>query len=138
MNTLQIRLLSLVAFAIFCATLTYWIITLSARPPAPPLAAAVTPNVSVDDAATLVGGKLTREVNRSIKLFGILALREGSSAIVSVGDEAPHAISLGGKLGEDGKLAEVREHSIIVERNGARSEVFLPSNTGGGPTIYVR
>jgi general secretion pathway protein C len=138
MNTLHVRLLSLVMFAVFCATLTYWIVSLSARPPASPPAAAVAPNVSVDDAATLFGGKLTRDVNRTVKLFGILALSEGASAIVSVGDEPPHAISLGGKLGDDSKLAEVRERSIVIDRNGARSEVFLPSNTGGSPTIYVR
>ncbi len=136
MNTLHVRLLSLLMFAIFCATLTYWIVVLSARPPAPPTAAAVTQSVSIDDAATLFGGKLTAEVNRSVKLFGILALNEGAAAIVSFGDEPAHAISLGGKIG-DSKLAEVRARSIVVDHNGARSEIFLPANAGG-PTIYVR
>ena len=28
-------------------------------------------------------------------------------------------------------------HSIVIDRNGARSEVFLPAD-GGTPTIYVR
>jgi general secretion pathway protein C len=138
MNTLQVRLLSFVMFAVFCATLTYWFVVLSARPPAPSSAAAVAPSVSVDAAATLFGGKLAHDVDRSIKLSGILALNEGAAAIVSVGDGPPHAISLGGKLGDDGKLAEVRARSIVIDRNGVRSEVFLPSNTGGGPTIYVR
>jgi general secretion pathway protein C len=138
MNALQVRLLSLVMFAAFCATLTYWIVVLTARPPASPSAAAVAPSVTVADATTLFGGKLTREVNSSIKLIGILALNEGAAAIVSVGDEPPHAISLGGKLGGSGKLAEVRARSIVVEQNGARSEVFLPSNPAGSPTIYVR
>lgn len=137
MNTLQVRLLSLLMFAIFCATLTYWIVVLSARPPAPPRAAVVTQSVSIDDAATLFGGKLTAEVNRSVKLFGILALNEGAAAIVSFGDEPAHAISLGGKIGGDSKLAEVRARSIVVDHNGARSEIFLPANAGG-PTIYVR
>ncbi|HTI16410.1 MAG TPA: hypothetical protein VL598_01965 [Trinickia sp.] len=138
MNTLQVRLLSLAVFAIFCATLTYWIVTLGARSPAPPpSAAAVAPSVSLDDAATLFGGKLTPEVNRSIKLFGILALSEGAAAILSVGDEPPRAVSLGGRVGS-GKLAEVRARSIILDQNGAHSEIFLPANTGGGPTIYVR
>lgn len=137
MNTLQVRLLSFAAFAILCATLTYWVVLLSARPPAAPPAASVAPSVSVEDAATLFGGKLTREVNRSIKLFGILALREGAAAIVSVGDEPSHAVSLGGRLGENSTLAEVRARSIIVDHNGARSEVFLPTNVTG-PTIYVR
>lgn len=137
MNTLQIRLLSLAMFAVFCATLTYWVVVLTARPPAAPRAAAVAASVSVEDAATLFGGKLTREVNRSIKLFGVLALGRGAAAIVSVGDEPPHAISLGGRLGEETKLAEVRARSIIVDHHGARSEIFLPSNLTG-PTIYVR
>ena len=35
------------------------------------------------------------------------------------------------------KLAEVRARSIIIDRNGSRSEVFLPANPPG-PTIYVR
>ncbi|WP_181321764.1 general secretion pathway protein GspC [Trinickia symbiotica] len=138
MNSLHVRLLSLFMFAVFCATLAYWIVVLSARPPAPPRAAAVAQTASVDDAATLFGGKLTPAINRAIKLFGILSLREGAAAIVSVGDEPPHAISLGGSLGDDSKLAEVRARSIVIDHNGARSEVFLPANTGGGPTIYVR
>ncbi len=137
MNSLHVRLLSLFMFAVFCATLAYWIVVLSARPPAPPRAAVVAPSASVDDAATLFGGKLTPEINRAIKLFGILSLREGAAAIVSVGDEPPHAISLGGKIGNDSKLAEVRARSIVIDHNGARSEVFLPANAGG-PTIYVR
>lgn len=137
MTTLQVRLLSFVTFAIFCATITYWAIVLSARPPAAPAAAAVAPSVSVEDATTLFGGKLTRDVNRSIKLFGILALREGAAAIIGVGDEPPHAIALGGRVGEDAKLAEVRPRSIVIDHNGVRSEVFLPTNVTG-PTIYVR
>jgi general secretion pathway protein C len=138
MTPLQIRLLSFVMFAAFCATLTYWIVVLSARPPELSSAAAVEPNVSLEAATTLFGGKLTRDVDRSIKLSGILSLNEGAAAIVSVGDGPPHAISLGGKLGEGGKLAEVRARSIIVDRNGVRSEIFLPPNISGGPTIYVR
>jgi general secretion pathway protein C len=138
MNPLQVRMLSFVMFAVFCATLTYWIVVLSARPPAPPSAAAVAPSVSLDAATTLFGGKLTRDVDRSIKLSGILSLNEGAAAIVAVGDGPPHAISLGGKLGDNGKLAEVRTRSIVVDRNGVRSEIFLPPNTSGGPTIYVR
>jgi general secretion pathway protein C len=93
--------------------------------------------VSVDDAASLFGGKLTREANRSIRLVGILALREGAAAIVGVGNEPPRAISLGGNLG-NGKLTEVHARSIVVDQGGTRSEIFMPENTNGGPTIYVR
>jgi general secretion pathway protein C len=35
------------------------------------------------------------------------------------------------------KLYEIRPRSIIVDRNGVHTEVFLPTNPAG-PTIYVR
>ncbi|PMS22756.1 general secretion pathway protein GspC [Trinickia dabaoshanensis] len=136
MNTLQIRLLSLALFAVFCATLTYWIVVLTAHR-APPPAAAVAPSVSVEDAAALFGGKLTREVNRNIKLVGILALREGAAAIVGVGDDPARAIALGSKITDGTTLAEVHARSIVIDHNGVRSEVPLAPNAGG-PTIYVR
>ncbi|MGN6648755.1 hypothetical protein [Trinickia sp.] len=137
MNTLQIRLLSFALFAAFCATLAYWIVVLTAHPAPPPPAAAVAQSVSVEDAAALFGGKLTREVNRNIKLVGILALREGAAAIVGVGDEPARALSLGSKITDGTTLAEVHARSIIIDRNGVRSEVPLAPNAGG-PTIYVR
>ena len=40
MNAFQTRLLSLIALAIFCATLTWWIVTLTAHQIAPAAAAA--------------------------------------------------------------------------------------------------
>jgi general secretion pathway protein C len=136
MNTLQIRLLSFALFAVFCATLTYWIVVLTARA-APQQAAAVQASVSVDDAAAIFGGKLTRDANRDIKLVGILSLSEGAAAIIGVGDAPAQAMSLGSKITEGTKLSEVRARSIIIERNGAHSEIFLPPNPPG-PTIYVR
>jgi general secretion pathway protein C len=137
MNALQIRLLSLALFAVFCATVTYWAITLTSHPAPPLQAASVRAPVAVEDAATIFGGQLTHDVNRSIKLFGILALGEGASAIVSAGDEPPRAVSLGSAIMQGVKLDEVKARSIIVERNGARSEIVLPANPIG-PTIYVR
>ena len=136
MNAPQTRLLSLALFAVFCATLTWWVVTLTAHRPGPAAAAALPP-VSVEQAATLFGGKLTRNTNQDVRLFGILALREGAAAIISTGDEPPHAVSLGSTIMQGAKLSEVRARSIIIDRNGARSEVFLPANTSG-PTIYVR
>ncbi|MCC8402098.1 general secretion pathway protein GspC [Paraburkholderia sp. MMS20-SJTN17] len=137
MNAIQIRLLSLAVFAAFCATLTYWVITLTTMSGAPLPAAAAHAQVSTDQAATLFGGQLTRNVNQDIHLFGILSLREGAAAIVSVGGEPPHAVSLGSTLMQGTKLSEVRARSIIIDRNGAHSEIFLPANAGS-PTIYVR
>jgi general secretion pathway protein C len=137
MNALQIRLISLAVFAVFCATLTYWVVTLTSHSGAPVPAAAVRAPVSTDQAATLFGGQLTRTANQDVRLFGILALREGGAAIVSTGGEPPRAVSLGSMLMQGAKLSELRARSIIIDRNGARSEVFLPANAPG-PTIYVR
>jgi general secretion pathway protein C len=137
MNAIQIRLLSLALFAVFCATLTYWIVTLTALRGGPLPAAAVHAPVSIDQAATLFGGQLQRNANQDVRLFGILALREGAAAIVSTGGEPPHAVSLGSSIMQGTRLYEVRPRSIIIDRNGAHSEIFLPA-TPAGPTIYVR
>ena len=45
--------------------------------------------------------------------------------------------SLGGPLTQGVKLSEVRARSIIIDRNGVKSEIFLPPNPPG-PTIWVR
>jgi len=136
MNALQVRLLSLALFAVFCATLTYWVVTLTAHQPGPAAAAARTP-LSVEQAATLFGGQLTRSANQDIHLFGILALSQGAAAIISTGGEPPRAVSLGSAIMQGAKLYEVRPRSIIIDRNGAHSEIFLPANAPG-PTIYMR
>jgi len=137
MNPLQIRLLSLAAFAAFCATAAWWTLEIAASRAAPVQAAAAQAPVSVSEAGTLFGGKLEHNVVQDIHLFGILALQQGAAAIVSVGGEPAKAISLGGPVGQDATLAEVRARSIVIDRHGVHSEIFLPANTAG-PTIYVR
>lgn len=137
MNPLQIRLLSLAAFAAFCATAAWWTLEIATTRAAPVQAAAAQAPVSLDQAGTLFGGKLEHNVAQDIHLFGILALSQGAAAIVSVGGEPARAISLGGPIGQDSKLAEVRARSIVIDRHGVHSEIFLPANAGG-PTIYVR
>ena len=93
--------------------------------------------MSVEQAATLFGGQLTRSANQDIHLFGILALSQGAAAIISTGGEPPRAVSLGSAIMQGAKLYEVRPRSIVIDRNGAHSEIFLPANPAG-PTIYVR
>jgi general secretion pathway protein C len=137
MNALQTRILSLIALAIFCATLTWWIVTLTSHQAAPLPAAAAVRAPSVELAATLFGGQLQRKENQDVRLFGILALQHGAAAIVSYGGEPARAISLGGPLTPGVTVKEVRSRSIIIDRKGTRSEVFLPPNAPG-PTIYVR
>jgi general secretion pathway protein C len=116
MNVLQTRLLTLLALALFCVTVTYWIVTLTSRQTAP----------------------LERQANSDVHLFGILALQNGAAAIVSYGGEPAKAIAIGSALAQNVKLSEVRARSIIIERKGgAKSEIFLPQ-VPPGPTIYVR
>ena len=137
MNPLQIRLLSIAAFAVFCATATWWGIDLAAHRAPPVVAAAAHVPVSLDQAATLFGGKPQQKPTENIQLSGILALSHGSAAIISVDGAPPKAVSLGGLVGESAKLSEVRARSIVIDRNGAHAEIFLPANAAG-PTIYVR
>jgi general secretion pathway protein C len=133
------RLVSLALFAVFCATLTYWIVTLGSRDTAPlPAAAPNRTPVSVDAAETLFGSHANDTRASDIHLSGILALARGAAAIVSYGSDPAHAVSLNGPIARGVKLVEVRARSIVVERNGSRSEVFLPQNVEGQPTIYVR
>lgn len=130
---------SLALFAVFCATVTYWIVTLGSRDTAPlPAAAPTRTPVSVDTAATLFGSRANDTRASDIHLSGILALAGGAAAIVSYGGEPAHAVSLNGPIAPGVKLVDVRARSIVVEQRGARSEVFLPQNVDGQPTIYVR
>ncbi|QGA36252.1 general secretion pathway protein GspC [Burkholderia glumae] len=136
MNALSIRILSLALFAALCATATYWAITLSAHQ-APLPAAAVRAPLRTEDAAVLFGGQLTHNPVEDVHLFGILALRQGAAAIVGIGDNPTRTITIGDQIAQGTKLAEVRARSIVIDRKGARTEIFLPANTPG-PAIYVR
>ncbi|WP_179403395.1 type II secretion system protein N [Burkholderia guangdongensis] len=136
MNTLSIRILSLALFAALCAMATYWVVTLSARETPLPAAAARAP-IRTEDAAALFGGQLTKNPIQDIHLFGVLALQHGAAAIVATGGEPPRAVSLGAEIAPGEKLAEVRDRSIVVDRNGARAEISLPANTPS-PAIYMR
>jgi general secretion pathway protein C len=138
MNALQTRLLSLAALALFCVTVTYWVITLTSRQTAPLPAAAATRTPSTEQAAAIFGGQLQQQANQDVHLFGILALQHGAAAIVSYGGEPAKAVALGSPLADGVKLSEVRAKSIVIQRNGGvKSEIFLPPMPAG-PTIYVR
>ena len=136
MNRLSIRLVSLALFGLFCATLTYWVITLTQRPAAPSQAAAAQVEPSASDAAQLFGSQPTRATQ--IQLIGVLGIsnHEGA-AIVSYNGEPPHAVALGQGVGGGSTLNEIRTRSVIIEHNGAKTEVTMPAN-GAGPTIWVR
>lgn len=136
---LAVRLASLALFAVLCATLTYWIVTLGSRDTAPlPAAAPGRLPVTVDAAQTLFGSRTGDTRAADIHLSGILALADGAAAIVSYGAEPARAVSLNGLIARGAKLVAVKPRSIVVERNGARAEIFLPPSAQGQPTIYVR
>ncbi|KND61474.1 General secretion pathway protein C [Candidatus Burkholderia verschuerenii] len=138
MNALQTRLVTLAALALFCVTVTYWVVTLTSRQIAPLPAAAATRTPSTEQAAAIFGGQLQQNANQDVHLFGILALQHGAAAIVSYGGELAKAVALDSSLAEGLKLSEVRAKSIVIQRKGgAKSEIFLPQ-VPPGPTIYVR
>ena len=137
MNPLQLRLLSIAAFAVFCATATWWGINVAMHRPSPVAAAAAHVPVSLDEAGTLFGGKPEQKPAENIQLSGILALSHGAAAIISVDGGPPKAVALGDPLSDGATLAEVRARSIVIDRHGAHAEIFLPANAAG-PTIYVR
>lgn len=136
MNTLKIRVLSLALFAMLCATLTCLIVTLTAHSAPLPVATVRAPD-SADEAAALFGGQPTHNANQDVHVFGILARQRGAAAIVSISGDSPRTVSLGAPLMQGATLADVRPRSIVIDRNGARSEVFLPADEGT-PTVYVR
>ncbi|MGA2553050.1 MAG: hypothetical protein ABSF50_23160 [Burkholderiaceae bacterium] len=128
MSTLLIRLISLVLFAALCAVTTYWVILLAGRNHV--VAASTQPATapSTDAAGGLFGGKPTTGPRQDYKVVGILSLGpgQGAAAIIGSSQGAIHTIAAGQQLDGDTRLAEVREHSIVLERAGVKSEIFLP------------
>src|SRR5260364_97530 len=78
------------------------------------------------------------EVRNDIQISGVLALgTTGAAAIISVNDDAPFTRSPGQRIDAQTRLLEVRQRSIVIERNSVKSEVFLPA-PAQAPTIYMR
>jgi general secretion pathway protein C len=129
------RAAAFACFALLCATATYWSVTLSGERRVSADAVLAEPDsASVDQAGLLFGSGV--RVNRDLRLLGVLDLGHGAAAIVSIGDEPAHAVGLDGELGNGAKLVEVHPRSIVVERQGVRSEVFL--SEAPGTSIFLR
>lgn len=129
---------SLLCVAVFCATLTFWTMRLTSRRAAPPVAVApARAPLGIDAAQRLFGGD-AGEVRNDIQISGVLALgTTGAAAIISVNDDAPFTRSPGQRIDAQTRLLEVRQRSIVIERNSVKSEVFLPA-PAQAPTIYMR
>ncbi|KWA09149.1 general secretion pathway protein GspC [Burkholderia cepacia] len=105
-----------------------WAVRLLTVPDASaPAAVAVPAPIDVTASAQLFGAK--PDDNRdTIQLLGVLAFdARRAAAIVSVGGEAAHVVSLGAAIGEAAQLAEVRARSIVVDRHGLQREIALPA-----------
>lgn len=133
MNRLSVSIASLAALAIFCATLTYWVITLASPKPLPNHAASVQAPVSVESAAHLFGDDASQD-NR-IRLSGILALGQGrgAAAIISLDGAPARAIAVGRSIDNGLTLSAVHARSIVVDQGGVHSEIMLPDAVGGAP-----
>ena len=132
---------SAVMLVVLGATLLYWFAALSdtlATPRAAPTVAVAIPERS--HAEFLFGGQLVPSL--TVRLAGVLSLREGAAAILAVGDAPARAISVGVSIMPEMKLVAVRPRSIMIEHNGIQAEITLPklaaSQPGTSPTIYVR
>jgi general secretion pathway protein C len=108
----------------FGATVAYWLMVLQRTQPetlpTPPAA-----TQSYAEAADLFGGRLHPQPDQTVRLSGVLVLREGAAAILSVGGTSARAVSQGAIVAPGIKLASVRESSVVIEHNGIRSEIEL-------------
>lgn len=138
MPTYVVRLVSLALFAILCAVTTYWVILLLGRGQVVTVAAEPYTPPESRAAAELFGGKPGTSARQEFKVVGILSLGpgQGAAAILTAADGPAHTWSAGQKLDGDTKVAEIRERSVVLERSGIRTEIFIPAATQSSG--YVR
>jgi general secretion pathway protein C len=138
MSTLVVRLVSLILFATLCAVGTFWVTVIMGRNHTAPAAAPLAPPPSTQAAAELFGGSPAVIARQEFKVIGILSLGpgKGSAAIIASTDGPTHTVAAGQHLDGDTRLSEVRQRSVILERGGVKSEIFLPvANQANG---YLR
>ncbi|WP_354682780.1 type II secretion system protein N [Cupriavidus necator] len=128
------RLASLVLFIALCALVTYWALTFSAMRTIPvPQSARVAQTEAVETGAvaTLFGGS-AQGGPRDVQLIGVVAEVGGDAgaAIVSLDGGPPKAVRAGAELSQQIRLAEIRQRSVVIERNGVRQEIALPVQAG--------
>ena len=131
MSNLPVRLASLALFALLCAVLTYWVIVLGGRSKVVTAPSELTPPPSTEAAGELFGGSPQASARQDFKLVGILSLGpgRGAAAIISSSEGPTHTLAKGQLLDRDTRLSEVRERSVVLERAGVKSEIFLPVAT---------
>ncbi len=135
MKTLAVRLAAFACFALLCAVCAYWLITLSSTHPAAIATELPEPPHSGLDTARLMNSEPAAPATEEVHVAGILSLGpgKGAAAIIVVGDNPARTLAVGQFLDHDTRVAEVRGNSVVFERGGARSEVFLarPASASG-------
>lgn len=125
------RAAALALFVALCALATWWALAFSAMRTIPvPKTARVAQTEAVETGAlaTLFGGSPQAGV-RDVQLLGVIADvgRGSGAAVVSIDNGPPKALRAGASLSSQIRLVEVRDRSIVIERNGARQVIALPA-----------
>ncbi|MEM5373406.1 hypothetical protein V4C53_46870 [Paraburkholderia azotifigens] len=140
-RSVLIALVTTAMFVVFCLTTAWWASGLMHTAPSSMPRVAMPVPRSTQQAGALFGGRLNPQENRTVRVSGVLALSEGAAAILAVGDAPPRAISRGNMIMQGVTLAEVRLHSVVLDRNGNRTEITLPplsSSRPDGAIVYAR
>jgi len=110
---------------------------LAPLPHVDPAVQAVPATLDATGGAALFGAAPDQANRGDVQLLGLLAFDpHHAAAIVSVGGEAARVVRVNGAIGNAATLAEVRSRSIVVEHNGVRREIALP--TIDSPNAFVR
>ena len=128
-------LASLLLFAALCGIAAYW--ALQMLVPKPALAPAETQSDQrggADSRAVLelfgqpaMAGGVPAAAVSNIIVVGITAGDANGSAILAVDGASGRFFAIGSKVSEGVKLVEVKRGSVVVERDGARSELPAPA-----------
>jgi general secretion pathway protein C len=113
--------------AALCASGTWWTLQFS-RPPQRALAAAPTPPVQIDNAATalLFGRGSAVASNYQLKGIVLAYIDSDSVAIVSAGGKPARAAKIGTEIGSGVRVLEIHADGVLLSDNGVQKQVPLP------------
>lgn len=113
--------------AMLCISATWWLLQFS-KPPQRPLAAAPTPSVQIDNAATalLFGRGSAVASNYQLKGIVLAYIDSDSVAIVSADGKPARAAKIGSEIGPGVRVLEIRADGILLTDNGVQKQVPLP------------
>jgi general secretion pathway protein C len=129
-------LISLILFVLLSGSATYWGMHLF-KPKARPIAAPPPPpqpEIPLEAAAGLFGGKLVAQTVANFQLKGVIASLSGRSGTVMVAvDGKPlRAYGVGNEIMPGVKIEAIFPKYVQISDNGASKRINLPENKGGG------